>query len=51
MREKLVILVLSCAWKSRNERMVVKCESNKSSRVDGRLVVRGVELRSLTYIW
>ena len=43
MREELLVLVLSGAWMSCNERRVVKYESNKSVSVERWLMIRGVE--------
>ena len=43
--------MLSGAWISSKDRTVVKYESSKSVRVEGGLVMKGVELRSLMNIW
>ena len=45
-REDLLDLVMSGAWRSSSERRVVKYESRKSVRVTGGFVMRGVEFRS-----
>ena len=45
-REDLLDLVMSGAWRSSSERRVVKYESRRSVRVTGGFVMRGVEFRS-----
>ena len=45
-RENLLDLVLSGAWRLSSERRVVKYESRRSVRVTGGFVMRGVEFRS-----
>ena len=39
MREELLVLVISGAWLSSNERRVIKYESNKSVKMEGGLVL------------
>ena len=50
-REDLLDLVISGAWRSCRERRVVKYESRKSVRVSGGFVMRGVEFRSHMNLW
>ena len=45
-REDLLDLTMSGAWRSSSERRVVKYESRRSVRVTGGFVMRGVEFRS-----
>ena len=51
MREDLLDLVRSGAWRSSSECRVVKYESRRSVRVSGRFVMRGVEFRSHMNLW
>ena len=44
-REDLLDLVMSGAWRSSSERRVVKYESRRSVRVTGGFVMRGVKFR------
>ena len=46
-RNELLVLVMSGALRSSNERRVVNYESRRSVRVRGGLVMREVELKSL----
>ena len=46
-REDLLDLVMSGAWRSSSERRVVKYESRRSVRVTGGFVMRGVEPQTL----
>ena len=50
-REDLLDLVMSGAWRSSSERRVVKYESRRSVRVTGGFVMRGVKFRSHMNLW
>ena len=50
-REDLLDLAMSGAWRSSSERRVVKYESRRSVRVTGGFVMRGVEFRSHMNLW
>ena len=45
-REDLLDLVMTGAWRSSSERRVMKYESRRSVRVTGGFVMSGVEFRS-----
>ena len=50
-REDLLDLVMSGAWRSSSERRVGKYESRRSVRVSGGFVMRGVKFRSHMNLW
>ena len=50
-REDVLDLIMSGAWRSSSERWVMKYESRRSVRVTGGIVMRGVEFRSHVNLW
>ena len=50
-REDLLDLVMTGAWRSSSERRVLKYESKRLVRVTGEIVLRGVEFRSHMDLW
>ena len=50
-REDLLDLVMSGAWRSSSERRMVKYELRRSVRVSGGFGMRGVEFRSHMNLW